>query len=136
MPDTTDRSLWRRGVATLRRFIVAHPVPFSTSVAGSSVYALTSVIGTVVLGRVTDRMITPRSTVTSRARRLGRRDRDRRGRVLRSAGVITRRYFAGKTTWRPQARLRNQIADHYLEVPLAFHRGTRPASCSPTPTST
>ena len=82
MPDTIDRSMWRRGVATLRRFIVAHPGPFAASVTGSSVFALTSVLGTIVLGRVTDHVIIP---VVRRRRReqhdLGRRDRDRRRRV-------------------------------------------------------
>ena len=82
MPDTTDRSLWRRGVATLRRFIVAHPAPFATSVAGSSVFALTSVLGTIVLGRVTDDIIIPAFNGRRREHDdLGRRDRDRRGRV-------------------------------------------------------
>jgi len=38
------------GVADLARFIVAHPGPFTASVAGSSVFSLTSVLGTIVLG--------------------------------------------------------------------------------------
>jgi ABC-type multidrug transport system fused ATPase/permease subunit len=123
VPDTTDRSLWRRGVATLRRFIVAHPVPFATSVAGSVVFALTSVLGTIVLGRVTDRVVIPAfegdvSSTTIWA-----------GAIaivvvafIRSAGVITRRYFAGKTTAANMATLRHQIANRYLDVPLSFHR--------------
>jgi ATP-binding cassette subfamily B protein len=123
VPDTTDRSLWRRGVATLRRFIVAHPVPFATSVAGSSVFAITSVLGTVVLGRVTDRVIIPAfngdvasSTIWAGAIAIVVVA------FIRSAGVITRRYFAGMTAAANMATLRHQIADRYLDVPLSFHR--------------
>jgi ABC-type multidrug transport system fused ATPase/permease subunit len=115
--------MWRRGVATLRRFIVAHPVPFATSVAGSSVFALMSVIGTVVLGRVTDRVIIPafdddvaNSTVWAGAIAIVAVA------FIRSAGVITRRYFAGKTSAANMATLRHQIAGRYLDVPLSFHR--------------
>ncbi|MDQ1382136.1 MAG: ATP-binding cassette, subfamily bacterial [Actinomycetota bacterium] len=107
----------------MRRFIVAHPGPFTTSVIGSSVFALTSVLGTIVLGRVTDRVIIPsfKGHVAS-------------GTVwggaiaiivvafIRSAGVITRRYFAGMTAAANMATLRHQIADRYLDVPLSFHR--------------
>ena len=123
MPDTTDRSLWRRGVATLRRFIVAHPVPFATSVAGSSVFALTSVLGTIVLGRVTDHVIIPAfdgdvasTTIWAGAIAIVVVA------FIRSAGVITRRYFAGMTAAANMATLRHQIADRYLDVPLSFHR--------------
>jgi ABC-type multidrug transport system fused ATPase/permease subunit len=123
VPETTDRSLWRRGVATLRRFIVAHPVPFATSVAGSSVFALTSVLGTIVLGRVTDRVIIPAfngdvasSTIWAGAIAIVVVA------FIRSAGVITRRYFAGMTAAANMATLRHQIADRYLDVPLSFHR--------------
>jgi len=115
--------MWQRGVATLRRFIVSHPRPFAASVTGSSVFALTSVLGTVVLGRVTDRVIIPsfRGNVAS-------------GTIwagaiaivvvafVRSAGVIARRYFAGKTAAANMASLRHQIADRYLDVPLSFYR--------------
>jgi len=121
--STVDRSLWRRGVKTLRRFIVAHPGPFATSVLGSSVFALTSVLGTVVLGRVTDHVIIPAfkgdvadSTIWAGAIAIVVVA------FVRSAGVITRRYFAGMTAAANMATLRHQIADRYLDVPLSFHR--------------
>jgi ATP-binding cassette, subfamily B, bacterial len=121
--DTIDRSMWQRGVATLRRFIVAHPGPFTTSVIGSSVFALTSVLGTIVLGRVTDHVIIPSfkgdvasSTIWAGAIAIVVVA------FVRSAGVITRRYFAGMTAAANMATLRHQIADRYLDVPLSFHR--------------
>jgi ATP-binding cassette subfamily B protein len=121
--DTIDRSMWQRGVATLRRFIVAHPGPFTTSVIGSSVFALTSVLGTIVLGRVTDHVIIPSfkgdvasSTIWAGAIAIVVVA------FVRSAGVITRRYFAGMTAAANMATLRHQIADRFLDVPLSFHR--------------
>ena len=123
VPDTIDRSMWRRGVATLRRFIVAHPGPFTASVTGSSVFALTSVLGTIVLGRVTDHVIIPSfkgdvasSTIWAGAIAIVVVA------FIRSAGVIARRYFAGMTAAANMATLRHQIADRYLDVPLSFHR--------------
>ncbi len=123
MPEKIDRSMWRRGVATLRRFIVAHPRPFAASVTGSSVFALTSVLGTIVLGRVTDHIIIPAfnggvasSTIWAGAIAIVVVA------FIRSAGVIARRYFAGKTAAANMATLRHQIADRYLDVPLSFYR--------------
>ena len=138
MPDTTDRSMWRRGVATLRRFIVAHPGPFATSVAGSSVFALTSVLGTIVLGRVTDRVVIPAfegdvasTTIWAGAIAIVVVA------FVRSAGVITRRYFAGMTAAANMATLRHQIADRYLDVPLVVPpRAHDRERCWPTPTTT
>jgi ATP-binding cassette subfamily B protein len=123
VPETSDRSLLRRGVTTLRRFIRAHPVPFATSVAGSVVFALTSVLGTVVLGRVTDHVIIPafkghvaRGTIWTGAIAIIAVA------FVRSVGVITRRYFAGMTAAANMATLRHDIANRYLDVPLSFHR--------------
>jgi ABC-type multidrug transport system fused ATPase/permease subunit len=123
VPDTIDRSTWQRGVATLRRFIVAHPGPFATSVAGSSVFALTSVLGTIVLGRVTDHVIIPsfKGDVASHTIWAGAIAIVVLA-FIRSAGVIARRYFAGMTAAANMATLRHQIADRYLDVPLSFHR--------------
>jgi ABC-type multidrug transport system fused ATPase/permease subunit len=116
--------MWRRGVATLRRFIRAHPGPFTISVTGSVVFALTAVLGTVVLGRVTDHVIVPTFKTGNVAT----------GTIwvgaiaivvvalVRSAGVICRRYFAGMSAAANMATLRYQIADRYLDVPLSFHR--------------
>src|SRR5690349_16634607 len=116
--------MWRRCVATLARFIRAHPVPFAAAVSGSVVFAATAVLGTVVLGRVTDHVVIPAFKEGNVAR----------GTIwagaiaivvvafIRSAGVICRRFFAGMTAAANMASLRHQIADRYLDVPLSFHR--------------
>ena len=123
MPAAPERSLWRRGVATLVRFVRAHPGPFTLSVTGSIVYAFTAVLGTVVLGRVTDRVVIPAfeggvdgATIWAGALAIVGVA------FVRSCGVVTRRYFAGMTAARNMATLRHDIADRYLDEPLSFHR--------------
>ncbi len=116
----------RRGLRVLIRFVRLNPLPFSIAIVGAVVYAGSSVLGTLVLGRVTDEVLTP-------AFKAGGADRATTWTwvalivgvaVLRGIGTVTRRYFAGKTTWLGQAWLRREIADHFLAVPLGFHRTT------------
>jgi ABC-type multidrug transport system fused ATPase/permease subunit len=119
----TERSLWRRGVTTLARFVRAHPGPFTLSVTGSIVYAITSVLGTVVLGRVTDRVIIPAFEGDVRSGTIWAGALAIIGvAFIRSCGVVARRYFAGMTAARNMATLRHDIGDRYLDVPLSFHR--------------
>jgi ABC-type multidrug transport system fused ATPase/permease subunit len=87
------------------------------------VYALTSVLGTVVLGRVTDHVIIPAfKSGAARGTIWGGAVAIVAVAFVRSAGVVTRRYFAGMTAARNMASLRHEIADRYLDVPLSFHR--------------
>ena len=119
-------SLLRRGVRVLARFVRLNPLPFSIAIVGAVIYAGASVLGTLVLGRVTDKVLTPSfngtgvsdSTTWSWVALIVGVS------ILRAIGTVTRRYFAGKTTWLGQAWLRNSIADHFLAVPLDFHRGS------------
>ena len=116
----------RRGGRVLGRYIRTHPGPFAVAVFGSTVFASMAVAGTIVIGRITDKVFTPAVTshhvasstvwwfaavVVFIA-------------VLRSAGVMTRRYFAALTTRRMQVTLRTQINEQYLRVPLSWHRET------------
>jgi len=109
----------------LWRFISLHPAPFSAAVAGSVLYALTSVVGADVLGRATDHVITPSFSANGHVRAstvwfyaslvvLVA--------LLRGCGVVSRRYFAAMTARRSQVTLRGQVTDKYIEVPLEFHR--------------
>src|SRR5215472_5033019 len=58
-PAQRPRSITRRGIRILASFARAHPLPFSVAVAGATLYAATTVAGTVVLGRVTDAVLVP-----------------------------------------------------------------------------
>src|ERR671930_584419 len=54
-----QRSVLRRGLRIIASYIATHPIPFAISVTGASVYAAATVATTVVLGRVTDRVLVP-----------------------------------------------------------------------------
>jgi ATP-binding cassette, subfamily B, bacterial len=119
-------SVTRRGLRQVGTYIRLHPGPFWLSVTGSAVFAGFTVLATVVLGRVTDRIIIPTFTtgtppagtiwwgmaaVVAVA-------------VVRAVGVVTRRYFAGMTSERVRLSLRGWLSDRYLDVPLEFHHRT------------
>jgi ABC-type multidrug transport system fused ATPase/permease subunit len=125
-PASAERSVVRRGLSVLWRFVRLHPVPFSIAIVGAVTYAGASVLGTAVLGEVTDRVLTPafgssgvEDSVTWTWAWLIVAVA-----LVRAVGTVTRRYFAGKTTWLGQAWLRRTIARHYLAVPLDFHRSS------------
>ncbi len=124
-PSAVNTHVLRRGLRILARFVRLNPLPFSIAIVGAVTYAAGSVLGTVVLGRATDKVLTPAFA--------GGVDRDTVWTwaviilivaLMRAIGTVTRRYFAGKTTWLGQAWLRRRMADHYLGVPLTFHRRT------------
>jgi len=119
-------SVLRRGARLFRRFVRAHPAPFAAAVAGSALFAATAVLSTVVLGRATDRVLVPAFETGDvptdqawlwAAAILGVA-------VLRSLGVVGRRFFAGTTGNRNARTLREAVAERFLDVPLAFHRVT------------
>jgi ABC-type multidrug transport system fused ATPase/permease subunit len=117
------RGTLRRGLHNLWRFVRMEPRPFTIAVIGSTVYATTAVIGTFVLGRVTDEVLEPAfSSGVSDATVWAWVALIIGVAMLRSAGVVARRFFGATTSRRIQATLRRQIADRYLSVPLAYHR--------------
>ncbi|MEM8906056.1 MAG: ABC transporter ATP-binding protein [Actinomycetota bacterium] len=117
-------SLYRRGARLLWRSVRTHPVPFSLSLGGTLLFAATAVLGTVVLGDVTDRVLVPAfeddeldggTLVAAVAILVGMS-------VGRTVGVMLRRYFAGMTNARMQRTLRDQLAERFVRMPLAEHR--------------
>jgi ABC-type multidrug transport system fused ATPase/permease subunit len=98
-------------------------VPLLSAIAGATVYAVMSIAGAMVLGLITDDVITP-------AFADGVSDADLWSAValvlviaaIRSIGVSSRRYFAGMTTRRMQATWRRRLAATYLGLPLARTR--------------
>jgi len=118
------RSVFKRGLRVIGSYIRTHPLPFAIAVSGAAVYALMTVATTVVLGRITDKVILPAfqkggikgSTVAWAVVAI------LAVALLRAAGIITRRYFAGMTAFRMQRTLRSRVVDRYQELPLAYHR--------------
>ena len=106
-----EQSVVRSGIRLVRELVGLHPVPFAVAVTGAAVYAAATVGSTVVLGRITDRVLYPTFetgevppgslywailavfAVT----------------LLRISGVVTRRYFAGMTSERGQRSMRHRL---------------------------
>ncbi len=117
----------RRGLALVANYVKVHPLPFSLAVGGAALYATMTVGTSVVLGRVTDRVITP-------AFEPGERVRGSTVVVamivvvsvatLRGIGIVARRFFAGMFVGRTQATLRTDVVEKYQQLPLAYHRST------------
>lgn len=123
MSDQPARtSVYRRGARLVWRFCRTHPVPMALSVLGATLFSAAVVATSVVIGKVTDRLITPAfttgvssSTIVGGALVLGGVG------VIRGLSIIARRYFAAMTEARMQATLRTAVVDKYLTVPMAFH---------------
>ncbi len=117
-------SLYRRGARLLSRAVRAHPVPFTVAIVGALVFAATAVLATVVLGSITDDVLVPAfdgtgvdtSTVLAAVAVLVGLA------LIRTVGVVTRRYYAGATAASFQRTLREQLARRFVRMPLADHR--------------
>jgi ABC-type multidrug transport system fused ATPase/permease subunit len=115
--------VFRRGLSVVFRYARSEPRTFAISVVGASLYGATAVLATVVLGRVTQQVILPAfdhgvdgSTVVGAAVALLAIG------VLRAVSIVMRRYYAGMTRFRVQARWRRRITDVYLDAPLTYHQ--------------
>jgi ATP-binding cassette subfamily B protein len=121
--DEGRRSVLMRGLRIVMSYIATHPLPFIVSVTGGAIYAVATVASSYVLGRVTDEVVYPglgkgvsSGTLWAGAGALVG------VMVLRAVSIVLRRYFAGMTTYRMQATLRNRVIDRYRELPLEWHR--------------
>jgi ATP-binding cassette, subfamily B, bacterial len=123
--EKSQASSFRRGSALLRTAIRNHPLPFTVSIIGASVYGTSVVLGAVVIGRATDDLIIPvfedgvEPTVGEVAVVVGL---VMGFAMLRVVSVIFRRFFAGMAHAQMKAALRVALAERYLSVSLRFHR--------------
>jgi ABC-type multidrug transport system fused ATPase/permease subunit len=118
-----QKSVMVRGFRIVGSYIATHPLPFTIAVTGATIYAGMTVASTIVLGRVTDRVLVPAFSTGIRLSTVlwgvvaimavG---------VVRATGIILRRYFAGMTGGRMRATLTGRVVDRYQALPLASHR--------------
>jgi len=120
-----DRAILQRGFSLLWASAQAQRRPFAVSVSGATLYAVVTVAGTIVLGRVTDDILAPAFAV-------GDTDGVARGTVLlgaaaivvasllRMAGVVLRRFFGQMAQRRMQVHWFTRVTDHYLAMPLRW----------------
>ena len=118
-----QRSVVMRGLRIIGSYIATHPVPFAIAVTGATIYAGMTVGSTIVLGRITDRVLVPAFKEGVRTSTIwwGVLAIMTVG-VIRAAGIIMRRYFAGMTGSRMRMSLTNRVVDRYQALPLAYHR--------------
>ncbi len=124
-PGTDERQVLLSDACRLIREQVAlHPGPFAASVTGAILYAAATVVSAEVLGYVTDEVIYPVYAGANAAA-----DPVLWGAaaivavvILRSVGVVARRYFAGMTAERVQATYRRTLTDRYLRLPISWHQ--------------
>ncbi len=120
-----EAGLFTRGMRLIWSYVRMHPRPFMVSVGGAATYALASIALTIVLGRITDRVIHPAFTSGVSASKIwfavlavmvaG---------SLRSAGIMVRRYYSGVAGSRVMATLRTRIADSYKALSVQYHKET------------
>jgi ABC-type multidrug transport system fused ATPase/permease subunit len=125
-PAPAERSLLRRGTRLLWDSVRVHPRPFAVSVVGSVLYGSMAVAGSLLLGEVTDRVIVPGfdegvsgATIAAGAGAI------LAVALLRSSGVVLRRYFGNMTARGMHRTWFRRITDTYLRVPLEYF-GSRP----------
>jgi ABC-type multidrug transport system fused ATPase/permease subunit len=113
----------REGFGMLRAEISLHPRPFAIAVAGAAVFALCTVASSMAVSWVIDHVIQPRfeegsvataTVLTGVAMIIGIG-------LLRAAGVVVRRTFAGTTQWRIAGTLGRSVIDRLVRQPLAWH---------------
>jgi len=119
-----QRSVVMRGLRIIGSYIATHPLPFTIAVTGATIYAGMTVGSTIVLGRITDHVLVPvfKQGGVKAATILWAVVAIMAVGVVRAAGIIMRRYFAGMTGSRMRMTLTSRVVDMYQSLPLAYHR--------------
>lgn len=108
----------------MRSLLRYHPRLFVVAVSGAAVFALCTVASTIVLQWVIDEVILPRfeegevelATVVAGLAGVvvvG---------LVRAAGVIVRRTWAGRTQWRVAESLTGEVVERLVAQPVSWHR--------------
>jgi ABC-type multidrug transport system fused ATPase/permease subunit len=114
----------RQAFRLVRALLRGHKGLFATAVAGAVVFALCTVLSAEIVGRITDDVIRPRfedgsvsagtvAGVLGALVLVG---------LVRAVGVVVRRVWAGRTSWRIAEGLTNQVIDHVVRQPAPWHR--------------
>nr|WP_205629149.1 ABC transporter ATP-binding protein [Jiangella muralis] len=122
MRDERQATL-REGVRILVRAMRDEPVILGIAVAGSAVYGIATVAAAEVIGRITDRVVVPafRDGETTTGALALTALAIMVTALVKAAGIVVRRYFAGLGQYRLNARYRRQVSRQYLRLPLSWH---------------
>ena len=120
----TDRGRLSQAFHLVRALIRHHEKTFFTAVAGAAVFGACTAFSAVVVRMITDDVIGPRF----------REGHVRAGKVamvlgllvlvgiVRAAGVVVRRVWAGRTVWRATDTISADVIDRLAEQPVPWHR--------------
>lgn len=124
--ETVDvESRFRRGLGLIGALVRLQPGSFVIAVSGAAVFALCTagsslgvrwMIDHVVVARFRDGEVAV-STVVASCLIIVIIS------IVRAAGVVVRRTFAGKTEWGVAEKLGEQVVRRYAEQPVVWHRG-------------
>ncbi len=107
----------------LRAMVSLHRRTFLIAVGGAAVFALCTVASSVAVRWVTDHVIVPRfedGSVGAGAVAAGVAMIIGIG-LLRAAGVVVRRTWAGTTQWRVAGTLAEDVVDRLVRQPMSWH---------------
>ena len=116
--------VFRRGMRVLGVAIREEPRIFTVAVLGSALYGAMTIGQAYAYGAIVDRVVLPSlddgdvttaALVTAVLVMLGIA-------VLKSAGIVARRVFAGVMQYRLQATYRRRVTRQYLRLPLSWHQ--------------
>jgi ATP-binding cassette, subfamily B, bacterial len=114
----------REALAMLRAEIGLHPRTFVLAVFGAAVFALGTIASSIAIRWVIDHVLVPRfeeghvalgTVLTGIGLLIGIG-------LVRAAGVICRRVFAGITQWRIAATLGEQVTERLVRQPVTWHQ--------------
>ena len=121
---TADSGRMLSAARLVRALVRHHKRLFGTAVAGASVFAACTVLSAEIVSRITDDVIEPRF-------RDGRVSAGTVAAVLgtlilvsvvRAAGVVVRRTWAGRTNWRVTESISAEVIDRLVAQPVPWHR--------------
>jgi ATP-binding cassette, subfamily B, bacterial len=123
-----NAGIWRPAFRLIRSLLRHHKGLFFIAVAGASVFAACTVLSAEIVGRITDDLVRPRfedgsvgvGTVVAVLGILVLVG------VVRAAGVVVRRMWAGRTAWRIVESLTSDVVDHVIAQPTPWHRRQSP----------
>ena len=123
MSERVSRQVLRDGLRVLAVGVREEPRVFAVSVAGSTLYAVTTIASAYVLGELVGRVVLPAfetGEVAGGALALGLAVLVGVG-LLRAVGVVARRVGAGMMQYRLGAAYRRRVTRQYLRLPLRWH---------------
>lgn len=119
-----ERGRLRQAFQLVLALVRHHKKTFFTAVAGASVFATCTVLSAIVVQLIIDEVINPRFNEGSVGVHkvvlilgtlivIG---------FVRAAGVVVRRTWAGRTTWRVTETITTEVIDRLTEQPAPWHR--------------